>query len=204
MAFEATPVMAAGLVEGAAVGALFQEGVRPVTDWLSKAWEFKATGRNLESVVRSAIPEVQDMSRFDEEGEATTRLLEGLQEAGNVANKHSNVPWWKCCCWPRYQGELQEAYDEVVRSLTLVMQSVIARDTKETLSLVRNLNGKQFKGLFKAPVTPDPTVGLEVPFNNLKRQLLQSGQSVFVLTGLAGSGKTTLASLLCWDQHVRG
>jgi GTPase SAR1 family protein len=28
--------------------------------------------------------------------------------------------------------------------------------------------------------------------------------SVLVLTGLAGSGKTTLATLLCWDDKVRG
>jgi hypothetical protein len=80
-----------------------------------------------------------------------------------------------------------------------------ARDVKETLSIVIYINqGRQFNRLCNAPVKLGITVGLDLPLNQLKNWILNRDVSVHVLTGLAGSGKTTLATLLCWDNQVRG
>ncbi|MED6186019.1 hypothetical protein PIB30_062686 [Stylosanthes scabra] len=48
------------------------------------------------------------------------------------------------------------------------------------------------------------TVGLDESMRKLKAEVMREGVCVIVLTGLAGSGKTTLATSLCWDQQVKG
>jgi len=57
---------------------------------------------------------------------------------------------------------------------------------------------------FGVPEEPEFTVGLDVPFSKLKMELLNEPASIIVLTGFGGSGKTTLATKLCWDQQVMG
>ncbi|KAL2333606.1 hypothetical protein Fmac_014819 [Flemingia macrophylla] len=51
---------------------------------------------------------------------------------------------------------------------------------------------------------PEFSVGLDVPMSKLKMELLKEGVSIIVLTGLGGSGKTTLATNLCWDEQIKG
>ncbi|KAL9326986.1 hypothetical protein ACSQ67_007631 [Phaseolus vulgaris] len=55
---------------------------------------------------------------------------------------------------------------------------------------------------FGVPEKHEFTVGLDVPFSKLKMELLHESVSIIVLTGFGGSGKTTLATKLCWDQQV--
>ncbi|KAK7346513.1 hypothetical protein VNO80_21034 [Phaseolus coccineus] len=63
---------------------------------------------------------------------------------------------------------------------------------------------QQIKRPFGIPEKPEFTVGLDVPLSKLKMNVLREGVSVIVLTGLGGSGKTTLATMLCWDEQVMG
>lgn len=60
------------------------------------------------------------------------------------------------------------------------------------------------KSPFGVPEKPEFSVGLEVPLSKLKMQILNQDESIIVLTGLGGSGKTTLATKLCWDEQVIG
>ncbi|RDX84551.1 putative disease resistance protein, partial [Mucuna pruriens] len=57
---------------------------------------------------------------------------------------------------------------------------------------------------FGVPEKPKFTVGLDVPLSKLKMEVLNEAVSIIVLTGLGGSGKTTLATMLCWDEQVVG
>ena len=60
---------------------------------------------------------------------------------------------------------------------------------------------KQFKGLCKVPAEPEIFVGMNEPCNWSKIELFKEDSSVIVLTGLGGSGKTTLTIKLCWDKE---
>lgn len=48
------------------------------------------------------------------------------------------------------------------------------------------------------------TVGLEKPLEKLRTFIVEPGQSMLVITAPAGCGKTTLATVFCHDQKVKG
>jgi len=201
--------MAGELVGGAFLGAVVQEGMQPVTNQISKAFMFKTSRKNLDSLVDRITPAAEEMGllaeKLDHPMEETEMLIEVLKQGKDAVNKHSKVPWWKCCCLPCFQGEIYDKEERIARSCTLVTPVNTGRDVKKVLSMLKDMQeGRQFKRLCDAPVKPDLTVGLDFPLNQLKSWVLSSGVSVRVLTGLAGSGKTTLATLLCWDDKVRG
>ncbi|AET04042.2 disease resistance protein (CC-NBS-LRR class) family protein [Medicago truncatula] len=207
--------MAGELVGGAFLGAVVQEGAKPFTNQISKGLKFKKTRKIVDSLVERIKPAAEEIERLNENldrpKEETKVLMEELKQGKEVVNKHSKVPWWKFCCLPCFQGELQAKEEKIARTCSLVTPMNTARDVKETLSIVRDLKGRQFnfKRLCECdpPVKPDFTVGLDVPLHQLKNWVLSSDvsvDSVHVLTGLAGSGKTTLATLLCCDDKVIG
>ncbi|KAK9902929.1 hypothetical protein M0R45_001442 [Rubus argutus] len=53
------------------------------------------------------------------------------------------------------------------------------------------------------PGLPSLTVGLDTPLTELKMMLLRDGESIVVLSGPGGCGKTTLAAAFCQDQQVQ-
>ncbi|XP_061363414.1 probable disease resistance protein At5g66900 [Gastrolobium bilobum] len=98
-------------------------------------------------------------------------------------------------------------------------QALVAKDVKEALYKVREIlellnkenfekkfngSGAPMKRPFGVPENPEFTVGLDVPLTKLKVEVLKDGVSTLLLTGLGGSGKTTLATKLCWDEQVKG
>ncbi|XP_054776858.1 probable disease resistance protein At5g66900 [Prosopis cineraria] len=85
------------------------------------------------------------------------------------------------------------------------------KDVKETLKQVTQIlqvmskkenSGHKIKCL--PPQNPELVVGMDEPFSSLKMELLKDGTSALGLTGLPGSGKTTLATKLCADDRVKG
>nr|KYP47979.1 putative disease resistance protein At5g66900 family [Cajanus cajan] len=64
--------------------------------------------------------------------------------------------------------------------------------------------GTPIKCPYGVPRNPEFTLGLGVPLSKLKMEILGDGMSILLLTGMGGSGKTTLATKLCWDEEVKG
>lgn len=206
MSIQVMGVDGGGAVVGAFLGVVFQ--------WIankgSRALKFKSTRGKHATLGERVIPVAKKAKQWDEkldrpEEETGIGLIEELEQGQELVKQHSKVPWYKFCCLSCYQEEIQAKDDEVARSLGLVVPITISRDTKEILTRVKGIEERQFNnGLCKPPVKPDLTVGLHVHLNQLRNWVLESGVCVHVLTGLAGSGKTTLATLLCWDEQVRG
>ncbi|KAL5187052.1 putative disease resistance protein [Glycine soja] len=98
-------------------------------------------------------------------------------------------------------------------------QALVAKDIEENLYKMREILELLSKGSFEknlggvggpmkcpfgVPQKPEFTVGLDEPLSKLKVEVLRDGVSVVLLTGLGGTGKTTLATKLCWDEQVKG
>jgi len=62
----------------------------------------------------------------------------------------------------------------------------------------------RMNGPFGVPQKPEFSVGLDEPLSKVKMDLLNGPKSIIELTGLGGSGKTTLATVLCWDEQIKG
>jgi hypothetical protein len=135
---------------------------------------------------------------------------------------------WKFLCFSHYQTKLKNKEEALKRHLNVVVQAEMKSDlleVKTDLKLLKeffmtmrmrtdNLCGDQIRGLsgsnsqiwglWGVPEEPGQFVGMDQPLNNLKIELIKDGFSVLVLTGLFGSGKTTLAKKLCWDSQIKG
>lgn len=136
-----------------------------------------------------------------------------MKNGEKLVFKCSKIQWWECCYKPQYQEQLEDLDQSLVRFFQVDMQVQTARDTKETLIEVRGIRvemkklnavARNERGQCSAPEPPAFTVGLDVHVGGLKLRLLQDDVSVMVITGLAGSGKITLAKKYCWDVDTRG
>ena len=186
-------------------GVALDKGLGMITGLVSKAWKFKTTRTKLQSTIQNLTPVVKKMKQQEEESnlptEDTEKDLGDLLEGEQLVSKYSNVPWWKCCWLPFYQDKLQAMYLKLERSRQLMQPRIAVAPLLAALS--RGVR-RQINGVFKAPIRPALTVGFDVPLKELRNRLLESGTSVSVLTGSPGSGKTTLATMLCWDKQVEG
>jgi septal ring factor EnvC (AmiA/AmiB activator) len=90
------PVMAGGLVEGSVLGAVFQEGAKPITNQISKALKFRTTRKNLASLVDRVMPAAKEMKLLDKRLkrplEEIDRVIDELEQGKDTMNKHSKVP----------------------------------------------------------------------------------------------------------------
>ncbi|PRQ55608.1 putative powdery mildew resistance protein, RPW8 [Rosa chinensis] len=115
----------------------------------------------------------------------------------------------------KHGGLLEELLQGEEESLLLIRKNYdqIERSEKEQ---------KQFRGLVEWSMVNVPSkddlppinwdevkastlpVGFDKPMEELKTDLLKNGFQMLVLTGLQGSGKTTLAKHFCEDKDVKG
>ncbi|CAL5197670.1 unnamed protein product [Lathyrus oleraceus] len=188
----------------------FHDILIKISQIVEKARNNKRTRTLLRSTLKDLTPLVKDINQYNQHlNQPRAEINSLLQE--NVACKCSshNTLWNKCLSLFRNGSYV---VDEDSQSLTV-------KDVKETLYKVREIleliNNENFehklnedgeppiKSPFGIPENPEFTVGLDIPFTKLKMELLKDGSSTLVLTGLGGLGKTTLATKLCWDEHVK-
>jgi len=117
-------------------------------------------------------------------------------------SKKLSLNLWKFLLFPGQRAKLLKQYEAFQRYLSLV-QIENKRDLMEVLTHLKGNHVNQIRGLSGAPEKPE-FIGMIRQFNELKDELMKGGSSVLVLTGLGGSGKTTLAKNLCWDPLIKG
>ncbi|KAL5063915.1 hypothetical protein RYX36_025652 [Vicia faba] len=186
----------------------FHDVLDKILQILEKARNNKRTRRLLRSALKDLTPLVKDINQYNQHLnqprlEINSLIQENLVQQTACKCTSDNTLWNKCLSWFRIDND---------ESLTVKDVKETLHEVREILELINNENfehklneegGAPFKSAFGVPENPEFTVGLDIPFNKLKMELLKDGSSTLVLTGMGGLGKTTLATKLCWDQHVK-
>ncbi|KAI9089151.1 hypothetical protein K1719_029430 [Acacia pycnantha] len=204
----------------AVLGTLLEQGLKSGLALVDKVINFPTRREELRDTVQRLTPLIRQMKAHDETLDRPLdqieRMLTEFQESEKLVRKYSNPRWWKSLSLPFYHDRLQGRAKKLERAITIDMQVYTARDVKEILSTLSTLKeimltsfsgltgkGTVIEGLYGAPEKPKYTVGLDGALNRTKNELLNGDEPVLVLTGLPGSGKTTMAKELCWDPHVK-
>lgn len=188
----------------------------------------ESSSRILRSTLKDLTPVVEEIKQYNEYLNSPRKEIKTLINGNHEVEKEgflcncslkSSLCWHKCIAWLQFcmcrfrdMKDDSFAVDE--------KQDLMAKDVKETLYKMREilefLNKENFelklngsggtiiKRPFGVPENTKFTVGLDVPLSKLKMELLKDGMSTLLLTGLGGSGKTTLATKLCWDEQIKG
>ncbi|KAI9088944.1 hypothetical protein K1719_029223 [Acacia pycnantha] len=204
----------------AVLGTLLEQGLKSGLALVDKVINFPTRREELRDTVQRLTPLIRQMKAHDETLDRPLdqieRMLTEFQESEKLVRKYSNPRWWKSLSLPFYHDRLQGRAKKLERAITIDMQVYTARDVKEILSTLSTLKeimltsfsgltgkGTVIEGLYGAPEKPKYTVGLDGALNRTKNELLNGDEPVLLLTGLPGSGKTTMAKELCWDPHVK-
>jgi len=200
----------------------FQDAIRMVMDIVEKGRKNKRSKRILRSTLKNMTLVVQEIKQYNEHlnpprEEIITLVKE--KDAGEklVCNSCSRSLWWtKFLSWFSLyeEGLLHQKND----SRTADDKQV--KDIKNTLYKLREIielldmenfeqkikgAGMTIKSPYGVPENPEFTVGFGPLLSKLKMEVLQEeGVSTLLLSGLGGSGKTTLATMLCKDKEVKG
>jgi len=179
----------------------FHDVLNKISQMVEKAQKNQSSRRSLRLILKDLSPVVQDIKHYNEHLDHPREEINSLIEENDAGES---------ACKSSSQNDFYVVDEN---------QSLIVNDVEQTLYKAReilellnhenlehkfNEAGPPFKLPFDVPENPKFTVGLDIPFSKLKMELLRGGSSTLVLTGLGGLGKTTLATMLCWDEQVKG
>ncbi|XP_031386965.1 probable disease resistance protein At5g66900 isoform X1 [Punica granatum] len=216
------------LVSGAVVGAVFAELFVVVKAAVKTTILFQSRLRSLESTlqyIKPVIKEIDSLNKLLDSPKEEMKHLHDLLKHGKILVEKSlrvNVNLYKRY---RYSLKLADLDDDILKFFQIYIM-VIGRDSKEVLVEVKDsrlairklslmledvLNNKGMRsvgaggfGSCVVPKAPEFVVGLNVSIRQLKKQLLDRGVSLMVVSAPGGCGKTTLVETLCHDEEIKG
>ncbi|KAL4338321.1 hypothetical protein HN51_048475 [Arachis hypogaea] len=136
--------MAASLVGGAAIGAVFGELLKAVIDMKDRAVMFKPTLAYLRTTLTAIDPVIKEIEQQNNElGRANAELellIKEMEEGTKLVYKCSKIHKLNFPARIRYQEQLVALVESLVRFFIIDMQAQNARDLKETLMKVRRIH----------------------------------------------------------------
>ncbi|MED6126027.1 hypothetical protein PIB30_074432 [Stylosanthes scabra] len=136
--------MAASLLGGAAIGAVFGELLKAVIDMKDRAVMFKPTLAYLTTTLTAIEPVINEIEQQNNElGRAKSELellMKEMEEGTKLVYKCSRIHYLNYPARIRHQEQLVALVESLVRFFMIDMQAQTARDLKETLLKVRRIH----------------------------------------------------------------
>ncbi|KAK3222790.1 hypothetical protein Dsin_009815 [Dipteronia sinensis] len=205
--------MAAELVGGAFLGAVFGELLKVVKDATCKAYKFKSELEELKLTLESITPALQEIEKLngvlDIPEPETAKLKEEMIKGAKLVRKSSQVKRFSFFNRVNYADKIIKLKKSIETFCNVTMQTQMARDNKrilvEVVKMSVNLDRVEIDGPLSVPDFPASTPGLDVPMKELRTELLKDdGMQMIVVSAPGGAGKTTLIKKLCADDKVKG
>ncbi|MED6146066.1 hypothetical protein PIB30_031082 [Stylosanthes scabra] len=184
--------MAASLLGGAAIGAVFGELLKAVIDMKDRAVMFKPTLAYLTTTLIAIEPVIKEMEQQNNElGRAKSELellMKEMEEGTKLVYKCCRIHYLNYPARIRHQEQLGALVESLVRFFIIDMQAQTARDLKETLLKVRRIhsavNKMQLMNTNDENVTeitdsvPEIAVESETIGNDSGEQVMEDGTRV--------------------------
>ncbi|KAM5581576.1 putative disease resistance protein [Rosa sericea] len=189
-----------------------------VKDLIVKNFIFKSLFKDVKSRLDDWAPLIKKMAQHNQKMDRPEKELKALEEVmekgQELVNKCSKITRWSPFKKYKYAKELLEWQESLKSPLeTLKVQEAVnimeIRDVVDDMQRVmlkqQSAESSSCSTRLELPPLPRLIVGLDGPLNDLKEKLLaDDGVSKLVLTAPGGCGKTTLATMFCQDEEVKG
>lgn len=203
-----------------------------VKDVLKKSHECPYACKRLQGTLEAMIPMLEHLNTGVELSQQNQNVLSDfrleLQEGPELFQNGSKLHWIKIFQRSKYTKNIKDLESRIIRFTTtkgwallyseVISRGVILEDKVDKIDLKIEEIRKNFdKGpmdlseidkLASELSVPELNVpklqGLGTLFSQVKESLLQRDVPLLGVTGMGGSGKTTLAKALCNDPDVKG
>ncbi|KAG4930837.1 hypothetical protein JHK82_047910 [Glycine max] len=200
----------------------FQEAMRMVKDIVEKSRSSKTSKRLLRKTLKNMTPLLQEINQYNEhldppreEIDTLIKEKDAVEEIVCCYSCSRSIWWTKLFSWLPLYGDkfwnnknyslaADDNQVKYIKNTLYKVKEVLERLDIENFQLKLKGVGSPIKCPFGVPENPEFTVALDLPLSKLKMEVIRDGMSTLLLTGLGGSGKTTLATKLCRDEEVKG
>ncbi|KAJ6378615.1 hypothetical protein OIU78_028782 [Salix suchowensis] len=142
--------MAADMLGGNAIGAVFGELLRVVLKVTKKTIMYKTKLKRIQEILESNIPILEDIEqlnkKLDRGNEETEKIMEVIRNGKTLVLECSKIRWYDYWRRPRFTDKLTELEGSINYFFQTVMPAITARDTKILRLEIRDLMGSGSNG----------------------------------------------------------
>ncbi|KAL3583699.1 hypothetical protein D5086_014760 [Populus alba] len=142
--------MAAELLGGNAIGAVFGGLVKVIENVTKKALVFKTKLKQIQETLESNSPILNEIKQLDERldrrNEQIEKIMEVIRNGETLVLECSKIRWYHCWRRPKYTDKLIELERSINQFFQTVMPAQIARGNREILVEVRSRKGPGSNG----------------------------------------------------------
>ncbi|KAI3704366.1 hypothetical protein L1987_74584 [Smallanthus sonchifolius] len=200
---------------------VFHELLKVVVEKTTQTARIKTLLQSLENTLKSIEPIFFESWRLskvlDRPEKDITLFIIHLEKGKELVLKCSRINCWNVYQKFLYSSKLIQLNNELLKFFQIELQAKMMSTSMRSLIEIYDLAAKMDQVLSavtthhvranprscRVPGFPEHIVGFNRHLEELKCRLLKYDTQVLVISGPAGSGKTTLAKLLCHDNEIK-